>query len=280
MIGAPLLHNACRIPQNATGTKHDPRCRQKGLSSLITIQSVTLFPINLVSELLALAQPPQIKLHDRPDALKVTLRGGADMRSDDDVLSAPQGVAVGEGFRVRDVQRSTADEPLVEGLDQVPRVDNGAAGNIGDKSPPPREHLELGRGDEPRRLVRQRHRDDEQVEAGAEELVQLLLGLAKEPPGREDALWVPEPRGGVRLVPLRLRRPALVEGVGVDLHPEGGGHPGRLPPDGAVAQDTSVIWSGMQGCYWFAIFTYTLFLTASYVGSVPLSHLPALCLSR
>lgn len=227
-----------------------PVARQKGLSSLMTIQSVTLFPVNLVSELLALAQPLQVKLHDRPDALKVTLRGGADMRSDYDVLGAPQGVAIGEGFRVRDVQRSTADEPLVEGLDQVPRVDDGPAGDVGDEGLPSREHLELGRGYEPRRLVRQRHRDDEQVQAGAEELVQLLLGLAEEPPRREDALWVAQPRGGVRLVPLRLWGLALVEGVGVDLHPEGGGHPGRLPPDGSVAQDASVIWSGIWGCCW------------------------------
>lgn len=82
-------------------------------------------------------------------------------------------------------------------------------------------------------------RDDEQVEPGAEEGVQIGLGGAREPLGRELALRVAEAGGRVAVVALGLGRRARVQGVGVHLEAESGGYAGGLAADAAVAEDAS-----------------------------------------
>lgn len=71
--------------------------------------------------------------------------------------------------------------------------------------------------------------------------MQVSLGGAREPFGRELALRVAEPGGRVGVVALGFGGWARVEGVGVDFEAEGGGDAGGLSADAAVAEDASAV---------------------------------------
>lgn len=139
-------------------------------------------------------------LQDGEHALVVRRRRAADVRRDDDVLGAPQRVAVGQRLRVRHVEGGAADQARVQGLDQVRRVDDGPARDVGDEGLLGGEDLELGGREQVRRLVGQREGDDEEVEPRGEEGVELFLGVAREPLRGEYTLGIAEAGRGVGLV--------------------------------------------------------------------------------
>lgn len=201
--------------------------------------SIALLPVHFVGQFLTLTQPLQVQLDDAPDSIEITSRGSTDVWGHNDILGAPQWVSVWQGLRVGDVQRGTTDELLVQRLYQVVGVDDGPAGDVGDKGLLLGEHLELGCRDEAGRLGRQRHRDDEEVEAGAEERVQLLGAVAEEPLGGQAPVWVPEPGRAVGVVLLRLGSLTLVQRVRIDLHAHGHGHTCCLAPYTPIPQDTA-----------------------------------------
>ncbi|KAH8898368.1 alpha-L-fucosidase [Thozetella sp. PMI_491] len=76
-------------------------------------------------------------------------------------------MAVRERLRVCDVQSSAAQQPLVEGFDEVPAVHDGPAADVAEKRLLLGQNLELGGREQLLRLGGQREGDDQQVEPGA-----------------------------------------------------------------------------------------------------------------
>lgn len=142
---------------------------------------ISITPADLVSQLLTLTQAGQVGLQDCEQAIDVRRRVPADVRRDNHVLCLPQRVTVRQWLGVCDVQSSATDQPFVQRIDQVIRVNDRPPRDIGDERPLGLQDLELGRREEMVRLVCQRHGDDEEIESRGQELVDLLFGLTREP---------------------------------------------------------------------------------------------------
>lgn len=136
----------------------------------------------------------------------------ADVGGDDDVLGVPQGVVLGEGFGVSDIEGGASESLVVERGDQRGLVDDGAARDIDDERAfgallarrgrgrvrrRRREQRELLLPEQVPRRRRQRQRDQQRVQPRRQERVQRRLRSPAVPRLRNRPVWVPRPRNPV-----------------------------------------------------------------------------------
>ena len=177
------------------------------------------------------------------------------MRRYNTIRRLPQRIVLGQGFRIRDVERRAAEAAAavaagegvvvvvgVQGGDEVALDDDLAAGDVGEEGVfLAAEDGELGRADEVGCLGCEGHADEEVVDVLGEEVVQGSLVQAREPGFGDGAVRVAGSREDEARVVFGGRGRARGGRVGDDGHAHAAGDAGDLAADAAVAEDAEAL---------------------------------------
>lgn len=214
------------------------------LSNALSVYVLFLVPslsIDNIDKFLPLFLPCQIDLQHLKRPIHVRRPQPTDMRRDDHIRRVPQRIVVRQRFGVRNIQRR-ASQPailrsLLQRLYQIRLLQDLAPTDVrNERISRLAQNLKLLFAQEMRRLLRQRHADEQMVDILSQELVQLRLLQPAEPRAGNIPFRIARPRHDEATIPLTLLRVPRTGRVRDDIHAHRLRYPSDLPADTAVPQ--------------------------------------------